>query len=154
MSFKNECKAYYKTYKESCKIIYSDIKCNTNKVIQNMNITQLHDHLVKMKSLKNKSKRCYEYRELYRDNCVDKNLRDEGHEYSIEKAFKYYKICEQELENIYARIIELEKILNDSFKLFNTLENSENSENSESSNYQSDSGSESGSEKWSYVKKK
>jgi hypothetical protein len=43
MSFKNECKEYYKTYKESCKIIYSDIKCNTNKVIQNMTITQLHE---------------------------------------------------------------------------------------------------------------
>ena len=89
---KKTCLKYISDYKESCKIIYSEIKCKADS-ISKMNIVELNTYLKKIKNLRNRSKKCYEYRIYYKNHCVDRNKRDTGHEHAIEKAFKYYEMC-------------------------------------------------------------
>jgi hypothetical protein len=114
------CHEYLTAYKQQCKVVYSDIKCEIQN-IDTMSIIDLNLHLKQMQRLYNKSKKCYEFRVLYQSQCVQGNI-DKGHDHAIRKAFKYFNQCENQLKRIRKRMDELKRIINQSYNLLADLE--------------------------------
>lgn len=112
------------TYKEQCKVVYSQVKCDI-KNIDTMNITELYRHLKHVKSLYNKSRKCYEYRQRYTEQCIKDIDRDRGHDHAIKKALKYYHICQTQLVKVSVRIQELKETMRKAESLLQTLEDTE-----------------------------
>lgn len=67
----------------------------------------------------NSSKECYNLRKEYKKLCIDRS--DKEHEYAIEKAIKYNKLCGNLITKIKNRILKLNSVLLENVKLLDEL---------------------------------
>jgi hypothetical protein len=116
------CHKIIKEYKDNCKIVYSSISCKLNyNEISKMSSQELNTYLKSIVPLLKASKQCSKLRTKYKFLCVLEKDRDSGHEYAIEKAVKYNKICSELLVHIKTRMNDLDKTIKENKDLLKIL---------------------------------
>lgn len=120
---KKECNKLINDYKEHCKIVYSNITCHIDNQhqIHKMSLDELNKYLKTFLPLHKSSQECYKLRKEYKNLCVGMERHDSGHEYAIEKAIHYNKLCENLITKIKNRILKLNALLLENIKLIEKL---------------------------------
>jgi hypothetical protein len=86
-----------------------------------MSLNDLNDYLKTFIPLHHASKECYNLRKQYKKLCIDERQYDKEHEYAIEKAIKYNKLCGNLITKIKNRILKLNGVLLENIKLLDEL---------------------------------
>jgi hypothetical protein len=120
---REDCYKLINDYKEHCKVVYSNITCHVDNEhkIHKMSLQELNQYLKTFLPLHKKSQECYKLRKIYKSLCVAVEKRDSGHDYAIEKAIHYNKLCENLIVKIKNRILKLNGLLLENIKLLEKL---------------------------------